>query len=125
MTIKNFISLLDEPNVAAKKIKSAVTDSDGIVKYDKENKPGISNLLVIYSSLSGQSIEELEAQYADKGYGDFKGDLAEEVKKFLVDFQEKFNYYYENKEVLDEILDKGRDKASFVANKTLKRWKTL
>ncbi|EZX23168.1 tryptophanyl-tRNA synthetase, partial [Staphylococcus aureus C0673] len=118
---KNFISLLDEPNVAAKKIKSAVTDSDGIVKYDKENKPGISNLLVIYSSLSGQSIEELEAQYADKGYGDFKGDLAEEVKKFLVEFQEKFNYYYENKEVLDEILDKGRDKASFVANKTLKK----
>ena len=76
---------------------------------------------MIYSSLSGQSIEELEAQYADKGYGDFKGDLAEEVKKFLVDFQEKFNYYYENKEVLDEILDKGRDKASFVANKTLKK----
>ncbi|GGI38839.1 tryptophan--tRNA ligase [Mammaliicoccus stepanovicii] len=118
---KNFISLLDEPNVAAKKIKSAVTDSDGIVKYDKENKPGISNLLVIYSSLTNKSIEEIVSQYEGKGYGDFKGDLAEIVKQFLIDFQEKFNYYYENKEILDEILDNGRDKASKVANKTLKK----
>ena len=118
---KNFISLLDEPNVAAKKIKSAVTDSDGIVKYDKENKPGISNLLVIYSSITGQTVEELEAQYEGKGYGDFKTDLSEEVKRFLTDFQEKYNYFYENKDILDEILDQGRDKASKVANKTLKK----
>lgn len=118
---KNFISLLDEPNVAAKKIKSAVTDSDGIVKYDKEGKPGISNLLVIYSSITGQTVEELEAQYEGKGYGDFKTDLSEEVKRFLTDFQEKYNYFYENKDILDEILDQGRDKASKVANKTLKK----
>lgn len=69
------------------KNKSAVTDSDGIVKYDKENKPGISNLLVIYSSITGQTVEELEAQYEGKGYGDFKTDLSEEVKRFLTDFK--------------------------------------
>ena len=77
---KNFISLLDEPNVAAKKIKSAVTDSDGIIKFDKDNKPGISNLLTIYSSLTNKSIKELETQYENEGYGTFKTDLSEVVK---------------------------------------------
>ncbi|MCG3399974.1 tryptophan--tRNA ligase [Staphylococcus massiliensis] len=115
---KNFISLLDEPRLAAKKIRSAVTDSDGIIKFDKENKPGISNLLTIYSSLTDETIEALEAKYADSGYGQFKGDLAEIVKQFLTDFQEKYNQFYESEE-LDEILDNGRDKAQFVANKTL------
>ncbi|MBU5895179.1 tryptophan--tRNA ligase, partial [Vibrio cholerae O1] len=66
---KNFMSLLDEPKVAAKKIKSAVTDSDGIIKFDKENKPGITNLLTIYSSLTGESIALLEDRYANEGYG--------------------------------------------------------
>lgn len=115
---KNFISLLDEPRLAAKKIRSAVTDSDGIIKFDKENKPGISNLLTIYSSLTDETIEALEAKYADSGYGQFKGDLAEIVEQFLIDFQEKYNQFYESEE-LDEILDNGRDQAQFVANKTL------
>ncbi len=77
---KNFISLLDEPNVAAKKIKSAVTDSDGIIKFDRDNKPGISNLLTIYSSLTNESIKDLEAKYENEGYGKFKTDLSEIVK---------------------------------------------
>ena len=72
---KAFISMLDEPKQIEKKIKSAVTDSEGIVKYDKENKPGVSNLLSIYSILSGKTFSELEAMYEGKGYGDFKGDL--------------------------------------------------
>ncbi|RIM84984.1 tryptophan--tRNA ligase, partial [Staphylococcus xylosus] len=66
---KNFISLLDQPNVAAKKIKSAVTDSDGIIKFDRENKPGISNLLSIYSSLTDESIDSLQEKYKDSNYG--------------------------------------------------------
>lgn len=117
---KNFISLLDEPKVAAKKIKSAVTDSDGIIKFDKENKPGITNLLTIYSSLTGESIALLEDRYANEGYGKFKADLAEVVENFLTDFQEKFNSFYESEE-LDKILDEGRDKAHRASFKTLKK----
>ncbi|HCA7066098.1 TPA: tryptophan--tRNA ligase [Staphylococcus pseudintermedius] len=117
---KNFISLLDEPKVSAKKIKSAVTDSDGIIKFDKENKPGITNLLTIYSSLTGESIASLEDSYANEGYGKFKGDLAEVVENFLTDFQEKFNSFYESEE-LDKILDEGRDKAHRASFKTLKK----
>ncbi|EJM2460925.1 tryptophan--tRNA ligase [Staphylococcus pseudintermedius] len=117
---KNFISLLDEPKVAAKKIKSAVTDSDGIIKFDKENKPGITNLLTIYSSLTGESIASLEDRYANEGYGKFKADLAEVVENFLTDFQEKFNSFYESEE-LDKILDEGRDKAHRTSFKTLKK----
>ena len=117
---KNFISLLDEPNVAAKKIKSAVTDSDGIIKFDKDNKPGISNLLTIYSSLTNKSIKELETQYENEGYGTFKTDLSEVVKDFLVHFQEKYNEFY-NSDRLDDILDQGRDKAQKASFKTLKK----
>ena len=69
--------MLDEPKQIEKKIKSAVTDSEGIVKYDVENKPGVSNLLSIYSIFSGKTINELEELYEGKGYGVFKGDLAE------------------------------------------------
>ncbi|PNZ66551.1 tryptophan--tRNA ligase [Staphylococcus croceilyticus] len=117
---KNFISLLDEPNVAAKKIKSAVTDSDGIIKFDRDNKPGISNLLTIYSSLTNEPIKDLEAKYENEGYGKFKTDLSEVVKDFLVDFQEKYNEFY-NSDKLDDILDHGRDKAQKASFKTLKK----
>ena len=117
---KNFISLLDEPNVAAKKIKSAVTDSDGIIKFDRDNKPGISNLLSIYSSLTDESIDALQEKYKDSNYGVFKADLAEIVSDFLTAFQEKYEYYL-NSEELDTILDNGRDKAQQVSFKTLKK----
>lgn len=113
---KSFISLLDEPRLAAKKIRSAVTDSGSEVKYDKNEKPGISNLLTIYSSLTDQSIESLETQYTGKNYGEFKGDLAEVVESFLTDFQAKVNSYLES-DALDEILDRGRDNASKRADK--------
>ena len=83
MITKNFISLLDEPNVAAKK-KSAVTDSDGIIKFDRDNKPGITNLISIYAGLTDMPIKDIEAKYEGEGYGKFKGDLAEIVKAFLV-----------------------------------------
>ena len=73
--------------MAAKKIKSAVTDSDGIIKFDRDNKPGISNLLTIYSSLTNESIKDLEAKYENEGYGKFKTDLSEIVKDFLINFK--------------------------------------
>ncbi|MED1202514.1 tryptophan--tRNA ligase [Heyndrickxia acidicola] len=117
---KAFISMLDEPKQIEKKIKSAVTDSEGIVKYDTVNKPGISNLLAIYSILSNYSIPELEEKYNGKGYGEFKSDLAEVVVQTLAPIQEKY-YKLMNSEELDELLDKGAEKANFVANKMVKK----
>lgn len=117
---KGFISLLDEPKVIEKKIKSAVTDSEGIVKFDVANKPGISNLLSIYSILGGLSIEEIEQKYEGKGYGDFKSDLAEVVINALKPLQDRYYELIDSAE-LDEILDKGAEKANRTANKMLRK----
>ncbi|MEW9501596.1 tryptophan--tRNA ligase [Jeotgalibacillus marinus] len=117
---KAFISMLDDPRKIVKKIKSAVTDSEGVVKYDKENKPGISNLLSIYSVLSDKSIEEIEEMYEGKGYGDFKGDLAEVVVGHIKPIQDRYHALMESTE-LDEILDQGATKANFVASKMVKK----
>lgn len=117
---KAMITLLDDPKVIVKKIKSAVTDSEGIVKYDKENKPGISNLLSIYSICTGKSIEELETMYEGKGYGDFKNDVAQAVVDLLIPIQERYQALINSTE-LDEILDRGAEKANKVAFKTLKK----
>ncbi|MGM8214663.1 tryptophan--tRNA ligase [Bacillaceae bacterium W0354] len=119
---KATIFMLDEPKQIEKKIKSAVTDSEGIVEYDKENKPGITNLLNIYAGFSGKSVEQLVEQYEGKGYGEFKGDLAEVVVNYLKPIQERYYELYESEE-LDRILDHGREKAEFVAQKTLKKAK--
>ncbi|MDX8289596.1 tryptophan--tRNA ligase [Metabacillus indicus] len=117
---KAFITLLDDPKVIEKKIKSAVTDSEGIVKFDKENKPGVSNLLSIYSILSGISIEDLEKKYEGKGYGDFKADTAAAVINALQPIQEKYYALLESGEV-DEILDRGADRANSQASKMIKK----
>ena len=103
---KGFISMLDDPKQIEKKIKSAVTDSEGIVRFDIENKPGVSNLLSIYSIVSGKTIAELETLYEGKGYGAFKGDLAEVIINALSPIQQKYNELMESNE-LDEILDRG------------------
>ncbi|MCM2603797.1 tryptophan--tRNA ligase [Rossellomorea marisflavi] len=117
---KAFITLLDDPKVIEKKIKSAVTDSDGIVRFDREEKPGVSNLLSIYSILEGTPIAELEERYDGKGYGDFKGDLAKVVVDAIKPIQDR---YYEliDSEELDDILDRGAEKANRTAGKMLKK----
>lgn len=117
---KAFITLLDDPKLIVKKIKSAVTDSDGIVQFDPENKPGISNLLSIYSILSKKPITEIEEMYAGKGYGDFKGDLADVVVNALAPIQEKY-YQLIDSEELDQILDEGAARANKAADKMLKK----
>jgi len=117
---KAYIALLDDPKQIEKKIKSAVTDSEGIVKFDKENKPGISNLLTIYSNFSNKTIEEIEALYEGKGYGEFKADLAEVVLSEIRPIQERYNEIF-NSSKLDEILDAGAEKANKVARKTVKK----
>lgn len=117
---KAYISLLDDINVAKKKIKSAVTDSDTLIKYDPECKPGISNLLTIYSSLTGKTIEDLEKQYEGQNYGVFKTDLADIVGKLLEDIQEKYKYYIESG-TLDNILNVGRDHAYYLASRKIQK----
>lgn len=119
---KGFISMLDEPDVIRKKIRSAVTDSSGNIEYDVENKPGISNLLVIYSSLSDFTIGELVEKYATAGYAEFKNDLAEVVVNVLEPIQTRYNELLTSEE-LQIILDEGAIEASKVANKTLRKMK--
>ncbi|MFC0301649.1 tryptophan--tRNA ligase [Virgibacillus soli] len=120
--VRGFISMLDDPKTIEKKIKSAVTDSEGVVKYDKENKPGIANLLTIYSSCTGESIDTLEEKYAGKGYGDFKQDVAHAVINLLEPIQNKYYELLESPE-LDNILDNGMEKASLKANRTMQKAK--
>ncbi len=117
---KGFISMLDEPKQIEKKIKSAMTDSEGIVRFDIENKPGVSNILSIYSIVSGKTIAELETLYEGKGYGAFKGDLAEVIINTLCPIQQKYNELMESNE-LDEILDRGSEKARLVADKMVSK----
>ncbi len=117
---KAFISILDDINVAKKKIKSAITDSEGSIRYDVENKPGVSNLLTIYSSLTNESIADLEAKYANSNYQVFKEDLANIVGDFLSKIQEKYNYYI-NSSDLDLILNSGRDLAYHYASRKLQK----
>jgi tryptophanyl-tRNA synthetase len=117
---KATITLLDDPKQIEKKIKSAVTDSEGIVKYDKENKPGVSNLLSIYSIFSKKSVAEIEAMYEGKGYGDFKAGLAEVVLNEITPIQDRYYQLLESSE-LDDILDRGAEKANAEANKMLRK----
>lgn len=120
---KGFISMLDDPKVIRKKIKSAKTDSSGVIEYDKENKPGISNLLAIFANFSGKSIPELEAEFAGSGYGDFKEKLADAVIAVLEPIQERYFKLMESDE-LDTILDEGARRANEYANQTLNRIET-
>jgi len=117
---KAFISMLDTEKQIEKKIKSAVTDSEGIIKFDKENKAGVSNLLTIYSIVSNQSIEDLEKKYIGKGYGEFKADVAAAVIQTLKPIQDRYYELLESEE-LDKYLDLGAEKANHVASKMMKK----
>src|SRR5690625_729737 len=119
---KGFISIRDTPKKIDKKIKSAVTDSEGIVKYDKENKPGVSNLLTIYSSCTGESIETIEKKYENKRYGDFKLGVAEAVITLLKPIQDRYAELI-NSPDLDTYLNLGAEKANTIADQTLKQAK--
>src|SRR5690625_837551 len=119
---RGFISMLDTAKQIEKKIKSATTDSEGVVKFDKENKPGISNLLTILSSCTNKSIPELEIEFENSGYGDFKSAVAEAVQNLLEPIQNRYNELIESDE-LDQILDLGKTKASKHANITLEKAK--
>ncbi|WJY26054.1 tryptophan--tRNA ligase [Sporosarcina trichiuri] len=115
---KATIFLMDTPKQIEKKIKSAVTDSEGVVRFDLENKPGVSNLLIIESALTGVPIDELVRKYDGLGYGAFKAGVAESVIEHLAPIQEKYHQLMES-DKLDAILDAGAAKANAAASATL------
>jgi tryptophanyl-tRNA synthetase len=114
------IEILDDPAKSAKKIRSAVTDTGREIVFDAVGKPGVSNLLTIYSTLSGRGIDDLVNAYAGKGYGDLKKDLAEVVAEFVRPIQERTKAYLDDSEQLDKLLAIGAEKARSVAAPTLR-----
>ena len=117
---RSFILLDDEPNRIKNKIGSAVTDSDTKIYFDKENKPGISNLLSIYAGFSDKSVEEIEKLYENKSYQEFKSDLGNLIVDYLKPIQERYKEIL-NSKYLDEVLDRGRDRAIIISNRKLEK----
>ena len=113
------IELLDDPKVSAKKIRSAVTDTEREIRYDPDAKPGISNLLTIYSALTDKKVSELEAEYTGKGYGDLKKDLADVVAAFVEPLRKRVLNFLDDPAELDRILAHGATRAREVSGATL------
>jgi tryptophanyl-tRNA synthetase len=113
------IEMLDDPAVSAKKIRSAVTDSGSEIRFDVEEKPGVSNLLTIFSALTGRGVVEVEEEYAGRGYGDFKKELAEVVVDFVTPFRDRTLELLEDRAELDGVLARGAEQARGVAERTL------
>ena len=113
------IFLDDEPEVIMKKFKKAVTDSEGIVKYNPETKPGISNLIEIYSVVTGKTKENVEKEFEGQGYGTFKQAVGQAVVDKLAPIQAKYKELIENPEYLESIYKKGAEKAAKIANATI------
>ena len=119
----NVIFVLDDLNQIANKIKRAVTDSDTEVRYDPENKPGVSNLLSIYSAINGKTPEENAIEFAGRGYGDFKKTVADAVVEEIRPIQEEFKRIAADKAYVDKVIKEGAEKAGYIANKTLRKVK--
>ncbi len=120
---KAYISMLDDFNIIAKKIKSAVTDSEGVVEYREgdDTKAGINNLMTIFSAVTGKSIESIQNDYQGRGYGDFKADVAEAVVEHIRPIREKYDALSNDKAFLEDIYKSGAEKATWISEKTLKK----
>ncbi len=120
---KAYISLLDDLNVIEKKIKSAVTDSEGVIEYrpDDDTKAGINNLLTIMSAVTGKDIDKIVAEYQGKGYGDFKKDVAEAVVEEIRPIRARYDELSNDKQYLVDICEKGAIEASKIAGRTLNK----
>ena len=116
---KGLVNIMDESSVILKKIKSAVTDTDSVIRFDREAKPGVSNLLGIHSAISGQSIDALVAHFDGKGYGDLKGEVADVVLAEIEPIRNRANELLADPAELDRLLAKGAAKANELAEKTL------
>ncbi|WP_194826012.1 tryptophan--tRNA ligase [Nocardia sp. XZ_19_231] len=113
------INLLDDPKVTAKKVRSAVTDTEREIRYDPANKAGVSNLLVILSSLRETPIVDLEVNFEGKGYGDLKAEVADALVEFVTPVQKKVQDYLSDQTELDRILAAGAERAREIAGNTL------
>ena len=118
---KGLINILDEDSVISKKIKSAVTDTDGEIRFDRDRKPGVSNLLGIYSAITGDPIKDLEQRFSGKGYGDLKSELAEVVVSALSPIRSRAQELLSDKAELDNLLAKGAARANELAEQTLRK----
>ena len=118
---ETFVSLLDDPDTIRRKIKRAVTDSDGEIRFDPENKPGVSNLLSIMSALGAGSIDSLVTELDGQGYGTLKTRVADCVIEALSPLQNEYKRLIADKTYLQSILDENAKKASYLANKTLRK----
>jgi tryptophanyl-tRNA synthetase len=116
---KGLVNLLDDDSTITKKIKSAVTDTDGEIRFDRDKKPGVSNLLGIYSAITSETTDALEKKFAGKGYGDLKSDLAEVVVSTLAPIRAKAQELLADKAELDRLLARGASRANELAEKTL------
>ncbi|MBS7223814.1 MAG: tryptophan--tRNA ligase [Clostridiaceae bacterium] len=114
-----YILLMDKPEDIMRKFKRAVTDSDARIVMDPENKPGVSNLMSIYALATGKTIEEVEAEFAGKGYGDFKPAVGEAVVELLRPIREQTEDLLKNKDYLEQVYRNGAQKASYLARKTI------
>ncbi|WP_432476867.1 tryptophan--tRNA ligase [Nocardioides sp. GXQ0305] len=114
------IEMLDEPGVSAKKIRSAVTDSGSEIRFDPEGKPGVSNLLTIYSALTGRPVVELEEAYAGQGYGALKSDLADVVVDVVTPFRDRTLELLDDRTHLTDVLRRGCEQAGAIAEATLR-----
>ncbi len=117
------IALLDEPNVIRKKIKRAVTDSEALIAYDLQKKPGVSNLLEIYHLCTGLTMDEVVAHFEGKGYGDLKAEVGEALVAEIEPIQIRFREILADKVYLDGIIKKNAETAQYLANKTLRKVK--
>lgn len=118
---ETFISLLDDADTIRRKIKRAVTDSDGEIRFDPENKPGVSNLMQIYSVATGRDYAAIEAEFAGQGYGSFKTAVGESVVELLRPIREETERLLADKAYLESVYRAGAEKAAYVANRTLSK----
>ena len=114
------IYLMDDPDTIIRKFKRAVTDSEGQIVY-REEQPGIRNLIDIYSACTGKTPEQVEAEFAGKGYGEFKMAVGEAVVDVLKPLQDRFHDLSQNKDYIDSVIKNNAEKASYYANKTLRK----
>lgn len=116
---KGLVNIMDDSDSIMKKIKSAVTDTDGVIKFDREAKPGVSNLLGIHSAISGESIDALISHFDGKGYGDLKTEVGEVVLSVIEPIRTRANELLADPAELDRLLIKGANKAQELAEVTL------
>lgn len=115
------VYIMDKPEDIMRKFKRAVTDCETAVRYDRENKPGVSNLLTIYCAATGKTMEQAEAEFAGQGYGVFKPAVGEAVVELMRPIREETEKLLGDKAYLESIYKEGAEKAAYLANKTLRK----